>query len=386
MKVKPAIVVVTYNRINSLKRLLKSIGTAYYVDNDIPLIISIDYSKINDKIVRVAEEFQWKYGKKYVIQHEENLGLRKHILECGNYSKEYGAVIILEDDLVVAPNFYEFASKAQQYYRDDDRIAGIALYSHEWNGYVRKSFNPIVKDGDIYFGQFGVSWGQCWSEKQWNEFKMWYDNHPILELQDNMPENIYSWSDKSWGKYFIYYIIEKNKFYVLPYVALSTCFSEAGEHATNISLDNQVRLNYGIQEYRFIPFEEGMHYDIFFENIELKQELSKYTSGNKNICINLYSKRKNVSMKYEYILTMDKINAEIIKGFGIEMRPIEMNIFYDIEGRDILLYKLKGEHRIRNRKINFKRLNFEAKGMPWQDAFVYAVLRALEGFKMLLGI
>ena len=274
MKVKPAIVVVTYNRIKSLKRLLKSIENAYYTDKDVPLIISIDRSDINKDIVKVAEDFEWIHGEKTIVQHEVNIGLRKHIIECGDYSRKYGAVIILEDDLVVAPNFYNYACEAQQYYKDDDRIAGVALYSHEWNGYIRKGFLPVVKNGDVYFGQFSVTWGQCWSEKQWDEFKIWYDKHPNLELQDNMPKNIYNWSEKSWGKYFVYYIIEKNKYYVLPYVALSTCFSEAGVHANNISLDNQVRLNYGIQEYRFLPFEEGMHYDIFFENIELIQELN----------------------------------------------------------------------------------------------------------------
>ena len=83
---------------------------------------------------------------------------------------------------------------------------------------------------------------------------------------------------------------------------------------------------------------------------------------------------------------MDKMNAEVVKGFAIEMRPLEMNIFYNLEGKDIFLYKCNNEHKIQILKWNFKRLNYESKGMPWQDAFIYAVIRAVQGIKMLLGI
>ena len=318
MIVKPAIVVVTYNRIYSLKRLLNSIANAYYEEKNIPLIISIDYSDVNKEVLEIAEGFKWLYGEKIIIQHKENIGLRKHIVECGNYSRNYGAVIILEDDLVVAPNFYNYASKAQRYYQDDDRIAGVALYSHEWNGYERSSFSPVVKNGDVYFGQFSITWGQCWTEKQWNSFEQWYISHPKLKKQRNMPEQIYNWSEKSWGKYFVYYIIESNKYYVIPYIALSTCFSEVGEHATNASSDHQVRLNFGIQEYRFLAFEEGVHYDIFFENIDLIQELSKYTNGNKKICVDLYGNKTLIENKCDYVLTMNRMNAKVIKEFAVK--------------------------------------------------------------------
>ena len=94
----PAIVVVTYNRPDSLMRLLGSLTKARYPVG-VPLIISIDGGDNREKqVVKIAEEFPWPHGKKEVICHEKNLGLRKHILSCGDLTERYDSVIVLEDD------------------------------------------------------------------------------------------------------------------------------------------------------------------------------------------------------------------------------------------------------------------------------------------------
>ena len=110
-----AIVVVTYNRAESLKRLLQSLAKADYRGRSrIPLIISVDKSN-SEACAKAAEEFSWEYGEKRVIRQVERLGLKRHILECGAYSREYDGIIMLEDDLVVAPDFYEYAVRALEF-------------------------------------------------------------------------------------------------------------------------------------------------------------------------------------------------------------------------------------------------------------------------------
>ena len=382
--IKPAIVAVAYNRPASLKRLLDSIGKAWYEESDILLIISIDYSRDNSEVVKVAENFWWKYGEKKIVTHTNNLGLRRHILECGNYAVKYGAAIILEDDLVVAPDFYGYAKSAQNFYCGEERIAGVALYSHEWNGYARKRFMPVLGNGDVYFGQFSVTWGQCWTGKQWSDFISWYKENQELHIQNNMPASICDWSVNSWGKYFVYYIIVKNKYYVMPYHALSTCFSEAGVHTNNISLDNQVRLQYGIKKYQFVGFEDGVHYDIFFENMDMGRFLKKATGDEKDICVNLYGlKSRDMEKKYKYILTTQKRRGKMIRSFARQMRPIEMNIIYDIPGDEIFLYE--NSECTGKRKVDvFRKLNYEAQGMPWQEALYYGLIRAIYGAGMII--
>ena len=108
MIIKPVIIVVAYNRPNSLQRLLNSLAQADYTGYDsITLIISIDYSN-SPEVISAAKNFTWEFGHKEIIKHSENLGLKKHIIFCGDLTEQYQSVIILEDDLVVAPAFYNY--------------------------------------------------------------------------------------------------------------------------------------------------------------------------------------------------------------------------------------------------------------------------------------
>src|SRR5689334_4123595 len=130
MASKPAIVISAFNRPASLRRLLNSIEAARYDLNDIDLVISIDKSD-SDEVEKTAEKFKWKYGEKKIILQNEPLGLKQHILRCGDLTSDYNAIILLEDDLMVSPYFYEYAIKALEYYKDDKMLAGISLYNYE---------------------------------------------------------------------------------------------------------------------------------------------------------------------------------------------------------------------------------------------------------------
>lgn len=120
-----ALVVVGYNRPRSMRRILDSLNRAKYDYTEIPLMISIDNSG-DDSVRKEAESFQWKHGEKKLICHKERMGLRKHIISCGDLTEEYGAVMILEDDLYVSPDYYNYAMKALEKYGDHPKIAGIS--------------------------------------------------------------------------------------------------------------------------------------------------------------------------------------------------------------------------------------------------------------------
>ena len=124
--ITPAIVVVAYNRENSLRRLLNSISNASFSVNSIPMIISID-GEAPDTVIAIAKDFHWSHGDKRIINHDHRLGLKEHIFACGNLTSQYGTVIILEDDLLVSPGFYDFDKKAAEFFDKEQEIAGISL-------------------------------------------------------------------------------------------------------------------------------------------------------------------------------------------------------------------------------------------------------------------
>ena len=104
-----AIIAIAYNRPQGLFRLLNSLNAAHYPDKDVTLIISIDKSD-TDTVERAADAFVWNHGTKRVKKHNENLGLHKHIMSQGEELDRYDAIIVLENDIVVSPAFYTFAS------------------------------------------------------------------------------------------------------------------------------------------------------------------------------------------------------------------------------------------------------------------------------------
>jgi len=158
MQTPPAIVAVAYTRPHSLDRLLGSLDAAQYpAGTQVPLIISIDHGD-NQDVLALAEAFDWRHGEKQVIYQPQNLGLKAHILACGNLAEQYGAVILLEDDLYVSPQFYQFSLQSLAFYDDDPLIKGISLYNHRANVHADNlPFIPVEDGNDVYFMQMPAS-------------------------------------------------------------------------------------------------------------------------------------------------------------------------------------------------------------------------------------
>lgn len=378
--IKPAIIVVGYNRPLGVKRLLESIGRAHFSCFDVPLIISIDESGKSNEVEKVAEEFEWKYGTKEIRRFPERQGLRKHIIQCGDYSEKYGAVIILEDDLVVAEDFYSYVCKAHEEYGDDERICGISLYSYNSNVFTHYSFDPLPCDNDVYLGDMVVTWGQSWNVRQWRNFKNWYLEHedklPVVNTA--IPRDISSWT-RSWGRYFANFMADKKVSYIYPYRARTTCFSDFGEHNTSSIPFTfvQVPLMHGLpQQYRLAPYESLIHYDSFYERVLDKSIIVAGIPGDM-ICMDI-NNMKTVAGGKKYVATNSVLNAKKIASFGLTLRPASLNVIENTPGDQINLYELNSDiirawvgHRP-NYHISFRRMKYEFRDVSWRILIMYA--------------
>lgn len=346
-----AIVVIAYNREDSLNRILNSLLKADYsctskTNGTVPLIISIDKSD-NNRVSEIANEFLWPYGEKRVVLHDENLGLKKHVLECGNYVDEFENIIVLEDDLYVSNNFYSYASSALNFVKDDEKIAGVSLYNHLLNVHVREPFEAIYDGFDNYYMQFAQSWGQAYTKAQWHGFLNWMSAHEDEPVSaTNVPENVSSWSDKSWLKYYIKYVIDTDKYFIYPRVSHTTNFGDEGTHATSGNSDLQVPIDFAVidsekkRDLFFSKLDESKAiYDAFYENTILKDVVSGYIGDNnlsKNIGIDLYGYKPEG--KYKYLLSSKLLPYKVIKSFGRRLRPVDANILNSVSGNDFYLY------------------------------------------------
>lgn len=146
-----------------------------------------------------------------------NLGLKRHVLKCGNLTQIYDNIIVLEDDLIVSPLLYTYAKQVLHYYKDREEIAGFGLYSFQRNPTSNMPFYPINDGTDVYFLQYACSWGQMWTKNKWGDFYNWYNENKDKEFYDRkIPSHVCNWDNKSWLKYHIKYVIEANKFFVYP--------------------------------------------------------------------------------------------------------------------------------------------------------------------------
>lgn len=366
--IEPAIVIVGYNRPDSIIRLINSINQAAYPFSNIELIVSIDECPLSHEVEKAAKSVKWMHGSMHIRRFPERQGLRNHVLKCGDLSCKYGAVIVLEDDLLVSPSYYMYAREAINQYATCEKIAGVSLYSHGWNGYANLQFLPVHNEYDAYLGQFSITWGQCWTKKQWMTFREWYaQNEGNLPKQDNrMPKDILKWSSQSWGKYFASYIVDKDLFYVIPYISLTTNFSEIGQHNTKVDSTHQVSILKGKKtNYIFPDYINAIKYDLFFERIFSDMDRIAGIPGNK-ICVNLNS-IKNDSLGKEYILSIDEMDLPIENTYGLSMHPIDLNVDYDIHGNIIKLFRIDNHTRqINTKQVTKERRDYELYGYSWQ--------------------
>ncbi|MBN2481863.1 MAG: glycosyltransferase, partial [Bacteroidales bacterium] len=257
MKYSPVIVVVAFNRPESVERLLFSLKNAQKISNA-RLIISIDNNAPeNYRVKDIADAFHWPFGEKEVIYQKERLGLRQHVLQCGDYAMQYGSVIILEDDLFVSPYFYDYTLQALDYYDRDPHIGGISLYNQTSEDVNDIPFNPINDNSDVYFVKFPSSWGQAWTKKQWEAFRIWYEKNQDISRVP-IHDNIINWSAASWKKYFTAYMETTGKYFVFPRVSFTTNFNDPGTHKRKkMNFDGQTQLRLTDVDYRFKILSES---------------------------------------------------------------------------------------------------------------------------------
>lgn len=105
------------------------------------------------------------FAKITIIKREKNLGLANSIISgVTEVIKQYKKAIILEDDLIVSPNFLSYMNEALELYKDSENVACITAFN-----FPLKFKTPIQED------TFFLKGADCWTwatwERAWNIFQ-----------------------------------------------------------------------------------------------------------------------------------------------------------------------------------------------------------------------
>ncbi len=332
---RPAIVVVAYNRPMALRRLLDSLAALHGVP-DVPLVISIDRG--GDQFTAVlaeAEQFAWPLGEKRVLVRERPSGLVAHVFACGDLVDEFGAIILLEDDLVVSPLLYCYAASALAFYADEPHIAGISLNALWFHGITHAPFTPYLDDGDVFFMQVAWFQGQAYTQQQWAAFRQWRETAvPHILPTDGLHELFQTFPATDWFPLKTKYLVQTNRFYVFPRESLTTNYGDSGTHVRGTNFF-QVPLQTRRADFRLQPLADSVAvYDSFQEMLpECVRQLTDQFDAYE-FTVDLHGTRSRANIPTEFVLTTQALRQPI-KTFGLDLRPLLANVIYQQPGTGI---------------------------------------------------
>ncbi len=159
------VVIFAYNRLDTLIKTVQSLSkcklssdTDVYFFSDGPNHQS-DSLKV-EKVRRYVRTIT-TFNRVYLIERKENFGLAKSIITgVTEIVNKFGRVIVLEDDMVVSPNFLEYMNQGLEAYKNDNQVASI-------HGYVY----PIKNLPNNFFIKGADCWGWATWKRAWDVFE-----------------------------------------------------------------------------------------------------------------------------------------------------------------------------------------------------------------------
>ena len=338
----PAIAVPAFNRPASLARLLASLAAAD-VAQGTPLLIAVDcpaderHAAANAAVLDVARAFRWPHGPLEIIAQPAPLGLVGNVFACGAAAEVYGAVMLLEDDLLVSARCHAYARQALAAYAGDDRLAGLSLNSPWSNGFTHQPFAPLLDDGDTYFLQLSTPQGQVYTAAQWRAFREWKATAgpesgaaAVHDLLSALPAD-------DWLGLKARYLAATGRFYVYPRESLTTNPGAPGTHFAQATAYFRVPMQELRRDFRFLSLDAAAAvYDGFYELLPARLDrLTDWLRG-YDYAVDLYATKPPRLLTTDTVLTTRPCRrAELT--FGRDLWPLEANVIAGTPGRGISL-------------------------------------------------
>ena len=188
------IIVLTMNRVWSLRRLFKSLQHAEYDGNVAHLDIWIDVQENlvpNSKALEVCKELVWNAGVKTIHVHSEPHGLRGQWFKtysmsvAENEKKRRSEVVVLfEDDVEVSPLYWTWLKTVHKKYAQTSEIAGFSLGRlNLCSGFCPPLNGGPAVENSVFLHPIVGTTGFSPTVKHWDAFTQWaleFEKHEHL--------------------------------------------------------------------------------------------------------------------------------------------------------------------------------------------------------------
>lgn len=175
------VVVFVYNRPNHTEELLDSLAKCRHADKtdvfvfaDGPKNEAARENVSNVRSIIRKYEGTSQFSKYSIYESEINKGLAKSVISgVSEIISKYGRVVVLEDDLVVAPQFLDFMNGALEAYEKDETKFAIAGWSYPLN-----ELKKYDKDAWLFYRACSWgwgTWGNRWNKVVWDHDKAGFE-------------------------------------------------------------------------------------------------------------------------------------------------------------------------------------------------------------------
>lgn len=231
---------------------------------------------------------------------EINLGCGKRVSSGLDWVfTEVEEAIVLEDDCLPHPSFFQFCEESLQKYRDDDRIGHI--------GGVNFQFGKERSPYSYYFSRYDHIWGWASWRRAWKGYDPNLVSWPILKKQKwlrdflgdlslvsywtNIFDKVYQHQIDTWDYQWLFHCWNQNRLALIPGVNLisNIGFDRNATHTTGQSKFNNMKtdaMKFPLSHPPFVvrdsaadEYTEKHHYFIRFLPYQLLHQLMRPFHG-----------------------------------------------------------------------------------------------------------
>lgn len=155
-----------YNRPKHTERALSALANCHRSD-DYEFFFFSDAASLPrheqnvDKVRQVLAKYKQKFSA-CVIERESNYGLANSIVDgVSTLCESHGRVVVLEDDLIVAPDFLHYMVSALDHYQDHPEVMQVGAYTIA---------PPVDRVTDVFLLPVASSWGWGTWARAWKQF------------------------------------------------------------------------------------------------------------------------------------------------------------------------------------------------------------------------
>lgn len=245
----PPILFIAYNRPETTRLVFSRIAEA----KPKKIFISLDGPKLNDSqdrnnclaVREIVNNITWPCDvqKRFL---SENLGCKAAVSSAIDwFFKQNEQGIIIEDDVLPDPAFFQFCGELLDYYKNDLRVMQIS-------GYKSPMIQASTEDS-FFFSRFGSIWGWATWRRAWSHYDVrlqswpevfrrkihhsFCDSDAEIKWQENIYEKVFNGRIDTWDYQWRYAVMMNSGLSIVPNVNLVTNigFAQNATHTRNVA-------------------------------------------------------------------------------------------------------------------------------------------------------